>query len=116
MTRSLGSAPVSAPGPSPHGARYRTGGAAILMPSGTPRVAEGSGRGAWFRQLLRCRTARHGVGRNPKSGDQAVVPAKHVPHFSWQAAASGVDQLGTLPDGSRSWHSASGECLAACTT
>jgi len=41
------------------------------------------------------------VGRNPKSGDQVVVPAKHVPHFkAGKELRERVDQLGTLPDGS----------------
>ena len=35
------------------------------------------------------------VGRNPKSGDQVVVPAKHVPHFkAGKELRERVDQLG----------------------
>ena len=34
------------------------------------------------------------VGRNPKSGDQVVVPAKHVPHFkAGKELRERVDQL-----------------------
>ena len=34
------------------------------------------------------------VGRNPKSGDQVVVPAKHVPHFkAGKDLRERVDQL-----------------------
>ncbi len=41
------------------------------------------------------------VGRNPKSGDQVVVPAKHVPHFkAGKELRERVDQLDVLPDGS----------------
>ena len=38
------------------------------------------------------------VGRNPKSGDQVVVPAKHVPHFkAGKELRERVDQLPPLP-------------------
>ena len=37
------------------------------------------------------------VGRNPKSGDQVVVPAKHVPHFkAGKELRERVDQLPPL--------------------
>ena len=37
------------------------------------------------------------VGRNPKSGDQVVVPAKHVPHFkAGKELRERVDQLQPL--------------------
>ena len=37
------------------------------------------------------------VGRNPKSGDQVVVPAKHVPHFkAGKELRERVDQLPSL--------------------
>ncbi|HPT56802.1 MAG TPA: HU family DNA-binding protein, partial [Casimicrobium sp.] len=34
------------------------------------------------------------LGRNPKSGDQVVVPAKHVPHFkAGKELRERVDQI-----------------------